>query len=189
MWDLLGVHCIVAIIHLAGWLKGSYLKVEPFGTKLTPKVKIRFDVQTSHGGCCFGNWRTYRDITRSRSRCNLCFCRNRGVCEWQDTRWFMSSGWLGGEGDVLQSWLITSCSKFCWSWAPRPLTFTCHVVCGMLFSVDWVMFELNMKGTTHYKSTTEERHILRLTGKCMCSRNLGNKVHWLSRDMVLSAGR
>lgn len=23
----------------------------------------------------------------------------------------------------------------------------------------------------------------------MCSRNLGNKVHWLSRDMVLSAGR
>ena len=46
-----------------------------------------------------------------------------------------------------------------------------------------------MEGTTYFKSTTEERHFLRLTGKCMCSMNLGDKVHWLSRDMVLSAGR
>jgi len=46
-----------------------------------------------------------------------------------------------------------------------------------------------MEGTTYYKSTTEERRILRLTGKCVGNRNLGNKVYWLSRDMVLSAGR
>jgi len=37
-----------------------------FGKKLTPSVfKIRFDIEPSHGGCCFGNWRTYSGITRS----------------------------------------------------------------------------------------------------------------------------
>jgi hypothetical protein len=44
-----------------------------------------------------------------------------------------------------------------------------------------------MEGTTWYKSTAEERHVLRITRKLVCSRTLGYKLRWLSWDTTFDS--
>ena len=75
---------------LSGVIKRKLFKSWAVWHEINSQSREPFWYRAITWRCCFGNWRTYRDVTRSRSRCN------QGFCEWQDTRWFMCLGWFEG---------------------------------------------------------------------------------------------